>query len=172
MIRVPFISQWDATARLSRGDCGIVSACMIALWKGTDTTPDAMLKKAGLPVGRLSYTFAEIILAARAVGVQLAARQNVTRPLICDELLKGCPVIPLLRYNEISGNQDDFAGAHFWLCVGFDKTHMIVNDPNWWQPRRDEGAFRRIPNAEFDAAIGEALRATGNLPYQSLFVVV
>lgn len=171
MIRVPYVSQWDATAKLSRGDCGIVSACMIALWKGTDTTPDAMLKKAGLPVGRLSYTFAEIILAARAVGVQLAARQNVTRSMICDELLKGCPVIPLLRYNEISGNQDDFAGAHFWLCVGFDKTHMIVNDPNWWQPRRDEGAFRRILYAEFDAAIGEALRPTGNLPYQSLFVV-
>lgn len=170
MIDVPYLSQWDADARQSRGDCGIVSACMIARWKGIDTTPDAMLLNAKLPVGRKSYYFNEIIVAGWGVGVNLVARSGIARGAILAELAQGRPVIPLLRYGEISGNQDDFDGAHFWLCVGADADAVYVHDPNWWQPRRSEGAFRRIPNAEFDAAIGDALRATGNNPYQALFL--
>lgn len=169
-IPVPFLSQWDKTAVLSRGDCGIVSACMIALWKGIEITPDAMLRRAGLPVGRKSYTFAEIIRAAGAVGVRLITRSGATWEVIRDELAVGSPVISLLRYGKISGNQDDFEGAHFWLCVGFDATHVICHDPNWWGARRLEGAFRRVPIEEFRAAIGTALLETGNGVHQSLFV--
>lgn len=170
MISVPYRSQWDADAVLSRGDCGIVAACMIANWRGVDTTPDGMLRAAELPVGRLTYDFKEIISAGRAVGLPLVARQNIRRSDICAELRAGNPVITLLRYSQISGNQDDFAGAHFWVEVGYDDTHMIVHDPDWWQPRQDEGAFRRIPHAEFDAAIGVALLETGNAAWQSLFI--
>ena len=43
---VPYVSQWDDNAKLSRGDCGIVAACMCALWKGIKTTPDEMITKA------------------------------------------------------------------------------------------------------------------------------
>lgn len=169
-MQIPYLSQWDSTARLSRGDCGIVSACMVALWKGIETTPDAMLQRAGLPVGRLSYHFSEIIIAARYVGVELEYHSGATWEAIRNELTLGQPVIPLLRYSEISGNQDDFAGAHFWLCVGFDATHVIAHDPNWWQPRRDEGAYRRVPIDEFRKAIGEALLPTGNGAHQALFL--
>lgn len=172
ILPVPFLSQWDDDAHYSRGDCGVVSACMIARWKGIATTPDGMLLRAGLPIGRLSYTFQEVILAARSVGLQLAARQNVTRSAICAELDAGRPVIPLLRYGEISGNQDTFDGAHFWVCVGYDAEAraMIVNDPNFWGAKREQGHNRRVPFDEFDEAIGDALHATGNGAYQSIFV--
>lgn len=169
-MQVPYISQWDPTAVLSRGDCGVVAACMVALWKGIETTPDAMLKRAGLPVGRMTYSFSEIIIAARHVGLELEYRSGATWEVIRNELILGQPVIPLLRYNEISGNQDDFAGAHFWLCVGFDATHVICHDSNWRQPRRDEGAYRRVPLDELRKAIGEALLPTGNGAHQALFV--
>lgn len=173
MIDVPYNSQWDDDAHYSKGDCGIVSACMVARWRNILTTPDGMLLRAGLPIGRLSYTFQQIILAARSVGLQLAARQNVTRSAICAELDAGRPVITLLRYGEISGNQDSFDGAHFWVESGYDSStkQMIVHDPNWWKPKREQGKNRRIPFDEFDEAIGDALRATDNQPYQSLFIV-
>lgn len=170
VINVPYRSQWDADAVLSKGDCGIVSACMVANWQGADVTPDGMLRKAGLPVGRLTYDFKEIITAARHAGLSLVARQNIRREDICAELRAGNPVITLLRYSKISGNQDSFAGAHFWVEVGYDATHMVVHDPNFWDERRSEGAFRRVPLAAFDTAIGDALRETGNQPFQSLFV--
>lgn len=173
MLDVPYNSQWDADAHYSKGDCGIVAACMVARWKGITTTPDAMLQRAGLPIGRMTYTFNEIILAASSVGLALAHRPNVTRSAICAELYAGRPVITLLRYGEISGNQDTFDGAHFWTCVGFASVSrlMVVNDPNFWGERRGEGHKRCIPYAEFENAIGDALRATGNQPYQSLFLV-
>lgn len=173
IIDVPYNSQWDADAHYSKGDCGIVAACMVARWKGVLTTPDGMLLRAGLPIGRLRYTFNEIILAARHVGIELAARQNVTRSAICAELDAGRPVITLLRYGEISGNQDTFDGAHFWVEVGYDSEaqQMIVHDPNFWGVQRVKGIARRVPFEQFDEAIGDALRATGNQPYQSLFPV-
>lgn len=148
----------------------MVAAAMVANWQGIDTTPDAMLLRAGLPIGRLSYTFQQIILAASAVGLKLAFHAWSTRSAICAELAVGRPVITLLRYGEISGNQDDFDGAHFWTCVGFDAEAVYVNDPDWWTPRREEGHNRPINVLEFDEAIGEALLATGNGAYQSLFV--
>ena len=43
-------------AKLSRGDCGIVAACMCALWKGIKTTPDEMIHKANLPIRRLTIS--------------------------------------------------------------------------------------------------------------------
>lgn len=171
MIAVPYISQWDADAHLSRGDCGIVAACMVARWKGIDTTPDAMLQRAGLPVGRHSYDFREIIRAAAAVGLKLEYRSAATWEVIANDLKVGQPVITLLRYGQISGNQDDFDGAHFWVETGLDAQGSVtVNDPDWWQPRRAEGCQRRVPVAEFEAAIGDALLATGNQPHQSLFL--
>lgn len=141
---------------------------MVALWKGIDATPDSMLRSAGLPVGRLSYSFNQIILAARSVGLNLVYRGGATWDVIRAELDAGRPVISLLRYSEISGNQDDFAGAHFWTVIGYQGEFVYVNDPDWWQPRRDEGARRIVPLAEFESAIGALLLETGNQAFQAL----
>lgn len=170
-MKVPYVSQWDSTAKLSRGDCGIVAACMIALWKGAKTTPDEMLRKANLPVGRHSYDFPEIIRAASAVGLNLKYYYPATWPIICSEIKAGRPVISLLRYGKISNNQDDFEGSHFWTCIGCDDENVYVNDPNFWGAYRERGAMRRVPLIEFKKAIGPALLPTGNKAYQSLFLV-
>ncbi|HVU13731.1 MAG TPA: C39 family peptidase [Phototrophicaceae bacterium] len=171
-LNVPYVSQWDPTAHLSRGDCGIVAACMIALWLGIKATPDEMLQKAWLPIGRYIYDFPDVIKAAQAVGVTLSYQYPATWKEIKLELDAHRPVITLLRYGVISGNQDDFDGSHFWTVIGYDDTGVFVNDPDWWLPRRDEGANRHIPMAEFTKAIGTPLLQTGNKPYQSLFVVL
>ena len=170
VIDVPYISQWDADAHLARGDCGIVSACMIARWLGIETSPDAMLGLAGLPVGKLTYTIPEIIRSAAAVGVTLSAVRPAVWSTIQRELQAGRPSITLLRYGGLSGNQDDGDFAHFWVNVGFDDKHVIVNDPNFWGARRDEGMKRRVRLIEYEKAIGDALNFTGNMSYQSLFL--
>ncbi len=172
VMNVPYVSQWDDTARYSRGDCGIVSACMCALWLGIETTPDEMLTKADLPLGRYVYDFPEVIAAGQAVGLRLTYHYPATWPVILKELKAHRPVISLLRYGMISGNQDDFDGSHFWTCIGYDEEHVYVNDPNFWGVYREQGAQRCIPLAEFKRAIGTALLATGNQPYQSIFMSV
>jgi hypothetical protein len=170
-MKVPYVSQWDETARYSRGDCGIVAACMCALWRGIKTTPDEMLRLAQLPIGRHSYDFPEVIRAASAVGLKLKYHYPATWPVIKAELKATRPVISLLRYGKISNNQDSFDGSHFWTCVGYDDKHVYVNDPNFWGDQRDRGAMRPIPLTEFMKAIGPALLPTGNKAYQSLFFV-
>ena len=170
-MKVPYVSQWDATAKLSRGDCGIVAACMVALWKGIKTTPDEMLKASGLPVGRHTYDFPEVIRAAEAVGLKLRYHYPATWPIIRAEIKANRPVLSLLRYGKISNNQDDFDGSHFWVCLGYDDENVFVNDPNFWGDMREYGAMRRIPLVEFKTAIGPALLPTGNQAYQSIFLL-
>ncbi len=170
-MQIPYVSQWDETAHLARGDCGIVAACMIALWRGIQTTPDQMLKEAKLPVGRLVYDFPDVIRAAKAVGLELEYHYPATWNVIQAELKAGRQVLPLLKYNLIGGNQDSFGGAHFWTCIGYDDENVYVNDPDWWGNLREKGAMRKIPLTQFKKAIGPALLATGNQPYQSIFMV-
>jgi hypothetical protein len=171
-MNVPYISQWDDTAHLSRGDCGIVAACMVARWMGIHTTPDEMIVKSGIGIGRYVYDFPEVIRAGRVVGLRLTYRSAATWPVILSELKAHRPVVSLLRYGVISGNQDDFDGSHFWTCIGYDDDHVYVNDPNFWGNYRSQGECRPIPLDEFKQAIGPALLPTGNQAYQSILLSV
>lgn len=144
---------------------------MVALWKGIQTTPDEMIRKAQLPIGQHSYSFNQTILSARAVGLNLVYKSGATWEVIQQELSQGRPVITLLRYDKISGNQDDFGGSHFWVETGYDDEFVYCNDSDWWGDRELEGKDRKIPISEFKDAIGDPLIATGNAKHQSLFVV-
>lgn len=144
---------------------------MVCAWKGITVTPDQMIIRAGLPIGRHSYTFGQIMRAADTVGLALAVKPSATWDVIRAELDRNRPVVTLCRYGEISNNQDDFDGSHFVTVVGYDETGVYIHDPDWWPPRREEGANRRVPLGEFERAIGSALVATGNQPYQSLFLL-
>lgn len=169
LIDVPYASQWDADAHLARGDCGIVCASMLARWRGIKTSSDAMLDKADLPIGKHSYTFNEIIAAAKSVGLKLRYVHPAGLLQIQQELDAGRPVISLIRYGELTGNQDDFDGAHFVVVVGCDRS-VYINDPDWWGERRAEGKAREVRTYEFASAIGDALLSTGNMGVQSLFL--
>lgn len=171
LIDVPYNSQWDSDAKLSRGDCGVVALAMIARWLGKNVTPDGIIRGAGLPIGAHAYSFEQLLTAASYCGIKMYVEPVATWPVIQNAIALGDPVITLLRYGEISNNQDDFDGSHFWVVVGFDDEYVYVNDPDWWEPRRIEGKARAIPLWEFKQAIGSALSATGNQPYQSLFVL-
>jgi uncharacterized protein YvpB len=171
LIDVPYRSQWDADAQLSTGDCGIVSVAMICNWKGISITPDQLIRKAGLATGRSLYSFAELMLAGKAVGLNFRYVRPARWDDIRAELDAGRPVIPLLRYGELIGNQDvTFTGGHFLVVVGYDTNGVYVNDSNWWGSRRLEGFRRRIAYDRFERCIGEALIKTGNNPFQSLFL--
>lgn len=172
LLGTPYLSQWDANAHFSRGDCGIVSVAMCAQQRGSELSPDQIIEGARLPIGAHSYSFNQLLTAASYVQCPMVFRPGATWPLIEAHLTTmHKPVISLLRYGEISGNQDDFDGAHFWVVVGFDGENVITNDPNWWGERRMEGYRRKIPLLEFKTAIGSPLVYTGNQAYQSLFVL-
>src|SRR5690606_701580 len=171
MIDVPYRSQWDADAQLSTGDCGIVSVAMICNWKGISITPDQLIHKAGLATGRSLYSFAELMLAGKAVGLNFRYVRPARWDDIRAELDAGRPVIPLLRYGELIGNQDvTFTGGHFLVVVGYDTNGVYVNDSNWWGEKRNKGKNRKISIERFNQSIGNALHKTGNSPFQSLFL--
>ena len=144
---------------------------MVASWKGITTSPDALVRAAGLPTGVSNYTFNDGILAASMVGLKLVYRSPATWEDLLAEGLAGRPTIPLIRYGELSGNQDTFKDAHFIMLVGATPTEAIIDDPDWWQPRRAGGAGRVVPLGEFKHAIGDGLPKANRQPFQALFVL-
>jgi lysozyme len=169
-ILVPYRSQWDNDASLARGDCLIVCVAMLAAWKGIETSSDALLRKAGLPVGKLTYTFAQGMAAAKHAGFAMVYHRPATWQEIKAELDEGRPTITLLRYGKLSGNQDNGDMAHFVVVTGYTPTHVILNDPNFWGADRLQGQARHVPLGEFVEAIGTPLVQTGNMAHQSLFL--
>lgn len=151
---VPYLSQWDQDARLSIGDCGIVSVAMIARWMNIIISPDELLHRAGLPSGRLTYSFSEVIRAADVVGIKLKYVHPATWETIKTEIDANRPIIPLLDYEFLHNSQDtSFKGNHFWVITGYDSTGIFCNDPDWWGIRRADGHNRHIPTLDFENAI-------------------
>lgn len=161
---VPYLSQWDADAKLSIGDCGIVSVAMIARWMNIIISPDELVRRAGLPSGRLTYSFSELIRVASVVNIKLKYVHPATWETIKAEIDANRPSIPLLDYEFLHNSQDThFKGNHFWVVIGHDTAGVFVNDPDWWGVHREEGHNRHIPYLDFSNAIA----ATGN---QALFL--
>jgi hypothetical protein len=58
---------------------------------------------------------------------------------------EGKPPIALVRYSHWSqiqpgvSTQDGFTGPHFVVVVGYGDGNIVINDPNYWPPRRLEG---------------------------------
>jgi uncharacterized protein YgiM (DUF1202 family) len=168
----PEISQWTDTADAFRTDCLPASIGMVL----------AFYHRLGnLTVNDLS---AETTLAQSdtglpsAAGVKLAARHGLTMKLnygttlaqIRAEIDALRPVIALVAYRFITGRLDTndnnpATDGHFFVILGYDDTHVVVNDPDYWNPYIERGHNVLIPVKDIESAL-----AGDNFNSQCLFL--
>lgn len=178
ILDVPYHSQEDTDAKYAWADCGPTSMRMIIAWNAVrqglpnpELTIDEVSRTVGIGPKEFSH-FAMLIPAGRKFGLEFYHTNQATIPRIKREIDAGRPVLQLVRYGSYSGRQHTrFTAGHFMVVTGYNDTHMIVNDPYWAAPRREEGQYWQIPLAEFEHSIGpEGSALAGNMPYQALFL--
>ncbi len=172
---VPYRSQWDRNdAGDHSTDCGPTCVAMIVNFRGVPMTPNGVYAHIATAKGPNDFTsFTELILAARAVGVQLNWRKyneegrEVAFRNLRANLDAGNPAIALVKYHpwrQPLGNQ--FSGGHFVVVTGYDDQHVYLHDPLFglWVNPADKGAHYAMPNDLFAAGWGSA-SADGNWDY-------
>lgn len=178
ILDVPYHSQEDATAKAAWADCGPTSLRMILGWNEVrngrpdlDITVDDITKTVGIGPKEFSH-FSMLIPAARHYGLEMYHTNQATLARIKRELDAGRPTLQLVHYGSYSQRMHKrFSAGHFMVVAGYNDTHVIVNDPYWAPPRREEGHHWAIPIAEFENSIGPVgAGKMGNMPYQALFL--
>jgi murein DD-endopeptidase MepM/ murein hydrolase activator NlpD len=145
---VPYRSQWDVDANNRNDDCGQTCVAMLAGWRGVNVRIND-LPYQSTPAGDTSaenlvsnFAFNRVNLQAHRVDLPV----NVSAPL---------NAICLVWYGgfERDNVQDRaFRGWHWVVLLEEHNDHVVVHDPDFWSPRREEGACKRYSRAEWNAA--------------------
>lgn len=152
LLTVPYKSQYDADAGQSRNDCGPACLAMLLNALGVAATTDAVFQRTGAAADGY-VSMAQLMRVGESYGAPLEFRKGYTLGELQARLDRARPVIALVHYAAFSevapgvATQSLFTGPHFVLVVGYDEDHVVVHDPLWSGARRDEGAYKRWPNA-------------------------
>jgi hypothetical protein len=118
---------------------------------GVAVTTDAVFRRTGVPEG--SYvSMAQLMRVGESYGVPLEFRKGLRLADLRGALDQARPMIALVHYGAFSGiqpgvsTQNQFAGPHFVLGVGYEADFVLVHDPLWTGNRRHEGAFKKWRN--------------------------
>lgn len=178
-LNVPYYSQEAPGALWGANDCGPACVRMVLGWDylrrnqadPKNITVDTVTQASGIgPRGFSTPATLERVGRKYGLSFEIVTRTaNIAR--IKSELSSGRPVICLLIYGRITGNQSKFTGGHFMVAVGYDATNIIMHDPLWSGNRVQEGAYRVIPNAQLEAAMQPG-SPYFSIPNQALFVNV
>lgn len=159
LLDLVYKSQYDPDAAASRNDCGPACLAMLLNGLGVAATTDAVFQRTGMTAeGYVSM--AQLMRVGESYGAPLEFRKGWTLADLRARIDLARPVIALVHYAAFSSlqpgvsTQSPFTGPHFVLVVGYDEDHVIVHDPLWAGTRRDEGAFKRWPNAVWAEAWG------------------
>lgn len=155
MVDIPYRSQHDQDAQLSRADCGPACIAMLLEWKGIGVTVDAITRRT-----TLGPTNAGQLMAVAAYhGLKLERLNNMMLDDVERLLQADKPLIALVRYANLGSARQDlnYPGLHWLVVVGYDAGNVFVNDPDYWGERRAEGKQRPISRVVFDSAWGDTL---------------
>jgi hypothetical protein len=141
---MPYRSQWDSDAYNRTADCGQTCVAMMAEWQGVVVAVNSLpfqTAPEGYTTGRdLVKNFAKIGL--KAVAKQIKLGETPPLPSICLMWYGG-----LHRENV----QDKaFKGWHWLILLAVGKKEVTVNDPNYWDKRREEGVSKRYSLEEWE----------------------
>lgn len=145
MLSVPYRSQHDADARNFRADCGPAVAAMLIEYLTTKVVRiDALAAKTELAQGVDGVSLRTLTDLLATYGIR-AWRRQLTLSDIRREVAAGNPVIALIAYGKIPNRLDTkYTAGHFVIVTDVTDTAFIVNDPDWWGTRREEGKGFRI----------------------------
>ena len=155
---IPYISQFDASARTHSADCGPACMGMILNANKAPTqyaTVDQLYARhlPGKGVGAFT-TLSEMEKIGRGEGLTVRRSRFANDEEALRELralvTQGTPVVALVNYakwNDIAKN--NFDSGHFVVVTGFDQEHVFVHDPLFSGPRRQLGEFFVWRNQRF-----------------------
>jgi hypothetical protein len=159
LLSLGYKSQYDLDAAASRNDCGPACLAMLVNALGIAATTDAVFHRTGAAADGY-VSMAQLMRAGESYGAPLEFRKGWGLAQLRAALDLARPAIALVHYGAFSeldpgvSTQSVFRGPHFVLVVGYDEQHVVVHDPLWTGERRDEGAYKRWPNAVWLAAWG------------------
>ena len=182
----------DADER--RGDCGPAAlGTIIYAYSQYKPTVDRIADACGQPkTGKGSYytTFSQLNKGAHVFGLALKyVYREYEISFIINELRAGRMSIGLINYGALYDaiksfypdavqNQDKFRGGHWVTAVGFVPGHpqlgdcILINDPDFWTPYRQNGDHRYVPVGALEMAL-KTPPSTGDftVPYQGIRLV-
>jgi len=147
-LSVPYYSQWDADATFSRDDCVPTCASMLVSYYGGILSTNKIAEKTGQGL----VDFSEIEAALKAFNYKIVGTSFRTIEDLKKSIDSGIPFIAIIHYGDIPNKQDTYTGAHAVVVVGYDDNTIYINDPDWWTPRRNEGAGIACPIPAFTKA--------------------
>ncbi len=163
LLTLDYKSQFDPDAGEARNDCGPACLAMILNAFGVPATTDAVFRRTAARPDRY-ISIAQLMRVADTYRVPLEFRRDYSLGQLRGLLDAGRPMIALVNYAPFAqlqpgvSTQSWFTGPHFVVVVGYDDQHVIVHDPLWQGSRRDEGAYKKWPNAVWLSAWGSCDR--------------
>jgi Peptidase C39 family len=146
-LTVPYRSQWDTDANNRQADCGQTCVAMLAEWRSKPIHIHDLLCQSN-PSGLSNAQ--DLVDNFKAIG--MSAKTLHVAP---DEGLTSMPAICLIYYGGLerrSVQDKKYKGWHWLVLLQQTDTHVIVHDPDYWQPRRKEGAQKQYCLSEWKKA--------------------
>lgn len=160
ILPVPQVTQWGIQANWRRTDCGVACALMCLEFYGRrgDLTVDALAHETSLKYGDDGLAPAEVAKILTDHGLPARSVKIANTAVIKAEIDAGRPVIALIAYRYITNRLDigdNVPGrdAHFLTIVGYDDTHWIADDPDYWVPYVERGHDTRIAFTDLEKAL-------------------
>ena len=171
-IDVPYFSQVASDAPESN-DCGETCWKMLMAWRikriGLSNAPmstTAISKLWNKELGALSWLGRDMNVNAGKMGFTTTYfAYGATNQWYKQRIDAGEPCVALITYGGLlpANRAVNYSAGHFVLVVGYDSANIIIHDPLW--DTAAKGAFRKISNAEWEAASQRAgIAITGFTP--------
>lgn len=154
---IPLVSQWGIPSdERYINDCGPACVAMILEYFGRrgTLTADQLATETPLRVSDTGLMPIELVRLLALHNTSSHVKTGVTVNQIKAEIDALRPVICLIEYRYILGRLDKDPSGHFVLAEGYDDTHIIMDDPDYWIPYLDKGHNYLAPVIEFQRAIG------------------
>lgn len=160
IVYAPEIPQWSSTANRFRTDCGPACVAMLLALYGKlgALTVDILAIETGLRYSDSGLMPAALVKLGSTHGLDLRLSADTSLGKIKAEIDAGRPVIALIAYRFISGRLDQgdnnpATDGHYFVVLGYDDSHFIVNDPDYWSPYVERGHEVLVPIRDLDLAL-------------------
>jgi hypothetical protein len=148
-------SQWDVDAKFVKSDCGPTSLAMLLDYRGIHIAIDDISRTCGLGPAKKYTTAGDLVNAARAYGLELAPVSGWT----LEQFAARTPCIVLVHYSVFKDRQDvNYTNGHWVVLLGVRDHTAIFHDPDWWTPRRNEGASRKVDTIIFAMGMHDCIQ--------------